>query len=342
MLNSRRVMRFQRLFVSASLGVALSTATVSAWAARVAVLPFPPGDTRAQSATVAAVVAQKHEQPSPTEASAGTAAVRDGQADTSEEYRAFGTAANVEWTLRGTSVHRADGYRIELEVCQVKTGRVELLAREIDESQETSQIGEMLVLLLRPEGIANAELPWQSQKPKPPKPKEPEKPAPPPPPPGPPPVAHPYAEGHPLALGVSLGVLSAVSRPANATGPTTSLYLGGTGAYHIEAIPGLELRGNLAGTLAGPRAFLLDVGARYAIPLVPTRRLFLVPDVGLGTFVTLGAAKEARFWLRGGAFLSLGLGERVALELGPDLGVTPGGSGAVVLFGGTLRGLVRF
>ncbi len=329
-----------RFLVSVSLGAVFAAIAAPAWAARVAVLPFPPGDARAQSATQAAVVAQKHEPPSPIDISAGTSAVKDGQADTTDEYRAYGTAANVEWTVRGTSVHRADGYRIELEVCQVKTGRVELLAREIDETRETAQIGEMLALLLRPEGIANAELPWQNQKATPlGKPVEPPKA---PEPAGPPPVAHGYAEGHPLGLAATLGVLSIVSRPPNATGPSTSVYLGGTAAYHVESIPGLELRGNVAGTLAGPRAFLLDVGARYAIGLLPTRRLFLVPDAGLGTFVTLGATKEARFWVRGAAFLSLGLGERVAVEMGPDLGVTPGGSGAVVLFGGTIRGFVRF
>lgn len=339
MLYCARAMRLERFLFSSSLGLALLAVAAPALADRVAVLPFAPGDTRAQSATQAAVVAQKHEQPSPVEVSSGNAAVKDGQADTSDEYRAFGTAANVAWTLRGTAIHRFEGYRLELEVCQIKTGRVELLAREIDETQETAQIAEMLALLLRPEGIANAELPWQNSKAKP---KEPEKPAPPPPPPGPPPVRHAYAEEHPLALGVTVGVLSAVSRPGNATGPSTSLYLGATGAYHLEAVPGLELRGNLAGTLAGPKAVLLDVGARYALPLAPTRRLFVVPDAGLGTFITLGAAKEARFWLRGAVFLSLGLGARVALEAGPDLGVTPGGSGAVVLFGGTLRGLARF
>jgi hypothetical protein len=84
------------------------------------------------------------------------------------------------------------------------------------------------------------------------------------------------------------------------------------------------------------------VGARYALPVVPTARVFVVPDVGLGTFVTLGAAKDARFFTRLAAYASVGLGERVALELGPELGLTPGGSGTVVLFGGALHALARF
>jgi len=331
-----------RLAASFAASAALLLTATRAHADRVAVLKFPPGDTRAQSATEAAVSAQKHEQPSPPEASNGNAAVQDGSPDTSEEYRAFGKAANVDWTVRGISIHRADGYRLELEVCQVKTGRVELLAREVDETQEVPQIGEMLALLLRPEGIANADLPWQHAKPKPePKPAPPKEPEPKE-PPGPPPVVHGYAEGHPLAFGAGLSVLAAVSRPEGAVGSATSLYIGGLIAYHVEPAGNLELRANVAGTAAGPRALVVDVGARYGVPLLPTRRLFFLPDVGIGTFVTMGAAKDARFFFRAATFLSLGLGERVSIEAGPELGVTPGGAGTVVLFGGTARGLVRF
>ncbi len=53
------------------------------------------------------------------------------------------------------------------------------------------------------------------------------------------------------------------------------------------------------------------------------RHLFLLPDLGLGSFVTVGAQKDERFLVRGGRPGALGLGERAALELGPELGVTP-------------------
>ena len=128
-------MRLRGTFGALLSASAIVLVATPALADRVAVLPFPPGDTRAESATAAAVTAAKHAQPSPGEAASGKAAVKDGQADTSEEYRAYGAAASVDWTLRGTAIHRADGYRLELEACQVKTGRVELLAREISEAE---------------------------------------------------------------------------------------------------------------------------------------------------------------------------------------------------------------
>jgi hypothetical protein len=319
-----------------------------AFADRVAVLGFPPEDAKASSATEAAVTSKNHTLPAASELAAGKAAVTDGAPDTSDEYRAFGNAAKVDWTVRGTVTRRPSGYRLELEVCQIASGRVEILAREVDESAEVRDIGEMLALLLRPEGIANAELPWQNKKPASPKPAEPppepKKPVvvTPPEPPAPPAVRHPYAENAPFSIGLATGLLSAVSRPSNATGSATSFVIGGTLGYHLEAVPGLELRANVEGAAAGPKALFFDVGARYAIPLAPTIRLFLVPDAGLGSFVTMGAQKSARFWVRLGAYASLGLGEHVALELGPDFGVTPGGAGTVVLFGGALRAVARF
>ncbi len=339
-------MRLRSALSALSTLVACTTLAGVALADRVAVLGFPPGDPRAQSATEAAVLARKHVAPAPAELAKGAAAVRDGQADTSDEYRAFGRAAGAAWTVRGVATPRAAGYRLELEVCQIDSGRVELLARDVDETQEIAQIGEMLALLLRPEGIASARLPWEGGAPKPAvvpaappvSPVSPE----PPPAPTPPAVAHAYAEGHPLGLGASLGLLSALARPAGATGSATSLYLGGIVTYHLESVPGLELRANLAGAIAGPKALAVDVGARYAVPLLPSARLFLLPDLGLGSFVTLGAQKDGRFLVRGGLHGALGLGERVALELGPELGVTPGGSGTLVLFGATARAVARF
>lgn len=322
----------------AALALGASTLFASpAFADRVAVLPFPPSEPRAQSATEAAVVAQQHSLPAAPDLARGAAAVTDGSADTSSEYRAFGRAAAAAWTVRGTATPRPNGYRLELEVCQVETGRVELLAREVDDVGEVPQIGEMLALLLRHEGIANARLPWEGGPPK-----APALPPTPPTPPTPPPVEHAYAEGRPLAIGASLGVAGAVGRPSNATGSAILVLLGASAAYHVESAPGLELRGNIEGAVAGPGALAIDVGARYALPLVASRRLFLLPDVGLGTFVTLGAQRDARFWARGAALASLGLGDRVALEAGPWVGVTPGGSGTLVFVGATARALVRF
>jgi chromosome segregation ATPase len=67
-----------------------------------------------------------------------------------------------------------------------------------------------------------------------------------------------------------------------------------------------------------------------------------VAETAAVTALNPAAQKSARVWVRLGAYASLGLGERVALDLGPDFGVTPGGAGTVVLFGGALRAVARF
>jgi hypothetical protein len=62
----------------------------------------------------------------------------------------------------------------------------------------------------------------------------------------------------------------------------------------------------------------------------------------LGTHVALGADKTARFLSQGSAFVSLGLGEQFQIEIAGDIGAALGGSGTLVLGGGTARGVVRF
>ena len=207
----------------------------------------------------------------------------------------------------------------------------------------------MLALLLRPEGIGNSEIPWDKPNAVAP-PAEPLPPAAPTPPaqstpplPRPEPEPkHAYAEGHPLAVGLGAEVLTAVSRPGNAQGSATSVVVNGAFGYALDAVPGLELRADIAGAVAGPKAILLDAGARYAFMLVPTARVYAGPEVAVGAFFTLGGDKSARFLGRGGLVAGIGLGERVQLEAFGDLAVAPGGAGTLVLGGGGARGLVRF
>jgi len=346
----RHLLRF--LFLVAPL-LALLAPRV-ALADKVAVLPFVSvGNAtsvdldKARAATKSAVIENKHTLPNDSEMLTAEMAFKGEHGGGAKAFQAAGRASSSVWVARGLVETHGATYHLELEVCQVESGRKETLAREIEPAKEVPQIAEMLALLLRPEGIANADIPWERANPNvvvpPPKPGETKVVAKPPePPPGPPPVRHAYAEGHPIALAAGLSLLSAVSRPSNAAGSATSLQLGGSFGYALLRVPGLELRGDVFGALAGPSSLAIDAGARYMLPIAPTKRFFLGPELALGTFVTLGADKGARFLGRGALVASLGIGERVQVELAGDADWSPGGSGALFLLGGTLRGAFRF
>ncbi len=81
---------------------------------------------------------------------------------------------------------------------------------------------------------------------------------------------------------------------------------------------------------------------RYALPLLPQYRIFFGPELLLGAHVALGADKTARFLTHGAAFVSFGIGERIQLEVLGDLAAALGGSGTLILGGGTGRVLFRF
>jgi hypothetical protein len=335
--------------------------TGSALADKVAVLPFlstsaaTSADLDAsRSATRTAATALSHKLPTDAEMLTAQMSSKDGVADTGEEYRAAGRASTSDWTVVGHIEAHGPTYRLELDVCQVESGRIETLAREITPAQASPQISEMLALLLRPQGLANAPIPWERGGPPPPAPlpvppappkeEPPPTPVPPPPPPGPPPpppVRHAYGEGHPFALGIFTSALSAFSRPVDATGSPASALLGVTAAYAFASVPGLELRGDFDGSIAGPKSFTADAGARYAFPVIPSLRLFVGPEATVGGFFANGADKTPRALLQGAGFVALGLGERIQIELVGNIAYAAG-SPSLALGGGTIRGLVRF
>lgn len=342
-----------RHFLSLLAAFAVLFVATAALADKVAVLPFrstsgAPTTTidHAFDATRAAVQLLGHTLPTDSEMLSAKMAVQDGVADTSSEYRAAGRASSSQWALAAQVDAREGGYRLEIEACQVDSGRVESLAREIEPTQATTEIAEMLQLLLRPEGIGK-DIPWWSKgapKPPPPPPPKPE-PPPPPPKPEPPPepaVKHDYAEGHPIAAGVEGGFLAAASRPSNAQGPSTAGFLGVGGGYAIDSLPGLELRGRFDFAIAGPKSVSFDAGARYMFGIVPTARLYAGPELGLGAFFTLGGEQTGRFQARASGVVALGIGERIQLELAGDFQIAPGGSGTLLLAGGRLGALARF
>jgi hypothetical protein len=354
-------------FAFCALAIVLCAAS-PAFADKVAVLPFsaPKGGTKpeldqARTWTRQAVIAKGHVPPSDAEMLSADMAVKDGNPDTSQEYRAAGRASGSQWTVTGR-IERHDAppaklpdgteeegyttYRVELEACQVDSGRVESLAREIDPDEAPAELGEMLALLLRPEGIKNAQLPWEGapphkRKPKPKPAAPPPAPAPPPPPPEPV-VKHAYAENRAAAVGLSIGFSNALKRPSEARGSSNALAIGGVLAYAIAQVPGVELRGVFTSQVVGPRALEISAGGRYAIPVFPQYRIFIGPELLLGAHVAIGAEKTARFLGHGSAFVAWGLGEQVQLELAGDLSTAFGGSGTLLLGGGTVRGLFRF
>ncbi len=293
------------------------------------------------------------------------ASVKDGVADTSTEYIAAGKAAGATWTLTahvdridypvatlpdGSTEEGYTTYRLELEACQVATGRVESLSREILPDDAPSDIAEMVALLVRPEGIANADTPWlragvtrPKPRPKPPLPKPPE---PPPPPPEPKKPAAPraiYGERAPFSIGASVGVSNALVRPDGARGPSWAMPIGGVIGYALpDALPGLELKGNLTGQVVGPRAVEVSAGARYAVAPIRGVDVFVGPELLVGVHVATGADTAARFLTHGALFLAVAITDNVQVEAAADLAVAAGGAGTLLLGGGTARLVLRF
>lgn len=207
-----------RLFVTFLVALAVTLAPKSALADKIAILTFTPvGQSQttsaqledARAATRAAVAQRAHTQPSDSELLTAQMSTRDGVADTRNEYRSAGRASGSAWTIAGHVDARGDTYRLELEVCQVDSGRVESLAREISPAVASAQIGEMVDFLVRREGIGNNEISWKVLAPPgaakvagattvvaSTMPRAPETPA----------VRHAFAEGGPLAVGLGVGL----------------------------------------------------------------------------------------------------------------------------------------
>jgi hypothetical protein len=333
-------------------------ASAPALADKVAVLPFlnsgnatPEQLDTVRGATKAAVLAMADTLPTDSEMLTAEMSAKDGTADTSQEYRAAGRASSSDWTVTGHVEPRATGYHLELDVCNVSSGRVESLDRDIDPSRASQQIGEMLALLLRPAGIANVAIPWEHAGPPPiaPPPTVPEPPEPPvkvipPPPPTPPPAPIPdaqtYSGGVPFAAGLGIAGLGALERPAMAVGSSAAL-LGTLVVARQVGVPEFELRCDFAVALAGPGSFSFDAGGRYAIPIARSIRLFFGPEVDLGGFISTGGEKAGHFLVHGAGFVSLGLAAPFQIEVAGDIEYAAS-NGPLFLGGGTLRAIARF
>lgn len=274
------------------------------------------------------------------EESKARAAVKDGVADTSGEFADAAKVATADWTVVGTTQATEDGVRVELFVYQVKTSRLESLVRELQGNNREAQLAEMLGLLLTEAGIGTNDIVWKvnptfgkGEKPRhadePGAPKAPDD-----------PNAWAYGKTTPFSVNLGLGGYAAASRPSNATGSSFSLSIEAALGYAV--VKSLELRVNTGVGVIDPKAFHVDGGARYAFTVSQSARLYAGPELTLGMFMPLGGDKTARFLTRGAAFFGVGLGEHAQVEAMFESLAAPGGSGALVIMGGSLRGGARF
>jgi len=283
-----------------ALTAAMLLGSSSAWADRVALLPSQGGtDATARAALdgdmARGLTSLGHTVVPVDSAAVAAAGVVDGVADTPEEYRAVSAATRTDWVVAGNVEPAVRSSRVEITAFLAQLGRVESVAREVDNDRRGAQVTEMLTVLIRPEGIGVGALPWEQAAPPPvPAPPTQQPPAQQPPaqpgttpftmpfqpmPTQPPPVAdvnkarvnYPlgerevwpaYSGGHRFALGAALGFGLPVVQPEKAAGGGAAL-VGAVRAAYAVGDSGLEPFIELGGNLAGPRALWLSGGARW-------------------------------------------------------------------------------
>jgi hypothetical protein len=311
-------------WITPALAAAMLLAAPSAWADKIALLPSRGGADPSPRSVLDSDLARGLTALGHTviAASPSAAGVTDAVADTLEEYRAVGAATHADWVLVGAVEPAVATARVELTACLVRMGRVESVAREVNQTRTAPEVQEMLAVLVRPEGIGAGELPWEkAPRPPPPAPPPAEK-SPPPvviPPPAPPaaPPAPPiegrvglsyptgaaevwpaYSGGKRGLVSVGLGFSAPAARPGAAKGSGSSFVSALRAGYAIGDA-GIEPFAEFGGNLAGPRALWLNAGARWMFsPFLKRgndglRRglpLFIGPELTAGLFVRLGTS----------------------------------------------------
>jgi hypothetical protein len=315
---------------------------------RVAVLRFDgtATDREIEAARAAArdAVGLVHDTlPSAAELAAGEAQVTDGSPDTTREYRAVGSAAGATWTIAGHLQSHGWTYRLELEACQVSTGRVESLAREIDARQSAPQIAEMLTLLLRPEGVSNTLPPWEAAGG--PRREAPQStPSPPTATPAPTPVEMPHeridARGS-FGAGLGVEVLGVFAR----TSVAKSEYVSGDATVHVAAavaaMPGFALIADASAGLVGQTSSSVDLGGRYLLPVGSSGHLSIGPEIAFGAYF-LSGDRDVRLLSRGAIVFAVAASADVDLEVYPETALAAGGTGSLWFAGGGARAVLRF
>jgi len=222
--------------------------------------------TSIRAATETGAKGLGHEAIAESDVLQGEGAAGD-KAGTSEGMIAIGKTTGADWVIEPHVASNEYGTHVELKVCQVATGRVETLARDLDPKQDpSSQLREMLALMLRPQGVGDDPLPWSKKKDE--KPKELPKevlPKPPPPPPPPPPLK--WGEHGRFTVGAAGGLGVLAVRDERAIGRRA---FGAWGLHANVALPqakGLEVTFRIGMMHGQGGAIIGDVGARYMLSL---------------------------------------------------------------------------
>lgn len=238
----------------------------------------------------------------------GEAAAGD-KAGTSEGMIAIGKTTGADWVVEPTVASNEYGTHVELKVCQVASGRIETLARDLDPKVDaTTQITEMLLLMLRPQGVGDDPLPWSKKKDEKPKPPEVVLPKPKPAPVTPPLV---WGEHGKISVGAAGGIGSLAVRDERAT--KSPRFFGWTlhANYALPTVKGLELTLRFGGTHGPGNGLGGDVGARY---MIAASSFAFGLGANLGGFGALGSG-VAGVSLGLDPTLSLALAKPVQLEL---------------------------
>lgn len=283
---------------------AAALVTASALADKVATLPSrgpaPMAEkTSIHSAAETGSKALGHTTISEADIIQGEAAAGE-KAGTSEGMIAIGKTTGADWVVEPTVMSNEYGTNVELKVCQVATGRIETLSRDLDPKIDaTTQITEMLLLMLRPQGLGDDPLPWAKKKDDKAKVPDAVLPGPKVAPPPPPLI---WGEHGKVSIGASGGFGSVVVRDARAAGPARFFAWTLHGNYLVTK--GVELTARV-GAIHGPgNAVAGDVGARY---------MLIAGGIAIGAGANLGGFGAAGSGIAG---VTLGLDPTISLALG--------------------------
>ncbi len=266
--------------------------------------------------------------------------IPDGSPDDADEFATLARFAHADWVVLPTVFPQDSDHRLELVAYYAKGARSESVTRDVETDKIHAQVVEMLRVLLRAEGVGTAALPWETSAVRPapttpplapvPEPKTPAR-----------SVAPVPSTPWPLFFaGVGVGVSSAVSRPEQAAGSSTSSAV--TARAGVSPAEPIDLGLQLTSSMSGPRATTVDASARYLIPVAgPTLRVG--PEAGVGVFVAHGGSESKSLLVRATVAASLTVSQSFAVDaqLG-DLRWVPASSGTIVLAGATLHGVLRF
>ena len=283
---------------------------------------------------------------------------------TPDALRALGAKLGADWVVSATDTPAVTTERVEIGASYARSNRFELVGREVHRDRSAVEVKEMLAVLLRPEGVGTAALPWETAPTAPPpaKPQAPTKVIPPKPTPvpeAPPKPTEAYGGGHWGFIAAGLGADGLVKRPKGAQGSAASMVGVVRGGIAI-ASTGLEPYLQIGGRLAGASSFWGEAGVRWmGIPILHEKGgvglhlgpsfhggVFVIPghtatDPGTGTHYT--TPSQTTGTLGGAVDLALRLAGRFQIDAQiAEVRFAPLDEGSTVSVGGNLTGDVRF